>query len=94
LYIEPLALAYYMAGDFESAMGEYERIISLTTGRLYYGDIYSKSFYMLGKIYQDKGLIEKAIENYEKFLELWKEAEPDTSELLDAREQLEALQTQ
>ncbi|MBL7083500.1 MAG: protein kinase [Candidatus Aminicenantes bacterium] len=94
LYIEPLALAYYMAGDFDSAMGEYERIISLTTGRLYYGDIYSKSFYMLGKIYQEKGLTEKAIENYEKFLELWKEAEPDTPELVDAREQLEALQTQ
>jgi hypothetical protein len=39
-----------MAGDYERAKQEYERIIHLTTGRLFYGDIYAKSFYMLGRI--------------------------------------------
>jgi len=34
LFIEPLALAYYKAGDVEKAREEYERILSLTTGRL------------------------------------------------------------
>ena len=75
LFIEPLALAYYKAGDLEKAQEEYERITSLTTGRLYYGDIYTKSFYMLGKIYQQKGWKGKAIEHYEKFLHLWKDAD-------------------
>jgi tetratricopeptide (TPR) repeat protein len=51
LYIEPLALSYYMAGDLEKSQKEYERITSLTSGRLYWGDVCAKSFYMLGKIH-------------------------------------------
>jgi tetratricopeptide (TPR) repeat protein len=43
LFIEPLASAYYKAGDFENAGKEYERITSLTSGRLYCGDIYAKT---------------------------------------------------
>jgi len=93
LFIDPLALAYYKAGDLEKAREEYERIITLTYGRLFYGDIYAKSFYMLGKIYQEKGLKEKAIERYRKFLELWKEADHEFPEIADAEEQLTALQT-
>lgn len=62
LFIEPLALAYYKSGDVEKAREEYERILSLTTGRLYFGDIYAKSFYMLGRIYQEKGWEGKAME--------------------------------
>ncbi|GAJ09762.1 unnamed protein product, partial [marine sediment metagenome] len=41
-------LAYYKAGDLENARQEYERVIPLTTGRQASGDLYSKSFYMLG----------------------------------------------
>ena len=44
LFIEPLALSYYKSGDLEKAIEEYERIISPTTGRLFYGDIYAKSY--------------------------------------------------
>ena len=85
LFIEPLALAYYKAGDVEKAREEYERIISITTGRFYYGDIYAKSFYMLGRIYQEKGWVGKAIEHYDKFLYLWKGADSDTPEVEDAK---------
>jgi tetratricopeptide (TPR) repeat protein len=93
LFIEPLALAYYKAGDFEKAQVEYERIISLISGRLLYGDIYAKSFYMLGKIYQEKGMNVKAIEHYEKFLALWKDADPGIQEVSEAKKQLAALQS-
>jgi tetratricopeptide (TPR) repeat protein len=88
LFIEPLALSYYKSGDLEKAIEEYERIISLTTGRLYYGDIYAKSFYMLGKIYEQKDFKGKAIEHYEKFLDLWKNADPGIAEVEDARKRL------
>ncbi len=87
LFIEPLALAHYRSGNLEKAREEYEKIISLTIGRFYYGDIYAKSFYMLGKIYQQKGWEGKAIENYEKFLNLWKDANPDIPEITDAKKQ-------
>jgi len=93
LFIEPLALAYYKAGDFEKAREEYERIISLISGRFYYGDIYAKSFYMLGKIYQEKGLNEKAIKHYEKFLALWKDADPGIQEVSEAKKRLAALRS-
>jgi tetratricopeptide (TPR) repeat protein len=90
-FIEPLALSYYKSGDLEKAVDEYERVISLTTGRLSYGDIYAKSFYMLGKIYEQKDFKGKAIEHYEKFLDLWKDADPGIAELEDARERLVGL---
>jgi serine/threonine protein kinase/Tfp pilus assembly protein PilF len=93
LFIEPLAMAYYKAGDFEKAGEEYKKIISLISGRLPYGDIYAKSFYMMGKTYQKKGLNEKAIEHYEKFLALWKDADPGITEVSEAKKQLAALQS-
>jgi len=91
-FIEPLALAYYKSGDLEEAQKEYERITFLTWGRSGSGDIYAKSFYMLGKIYQEQGTKSKAIENYEKFLDLWKEADPSFPEVEDAKKKLAELQ--
>jgi len=90
--IEPLALAYYKAGNLENAREHYEWITSLTWSRLSWGDIYAKSFYMMGKIYQEQGKKNKAIENFEKFLDLWKEADPGIPEVEDARKQLAEIQ--
>lgn len=92
LFIDPLAFAYYKAGDYEKARQEYERIIHLTTGRLFYGDIYAKSFYMLGKIYEEKDLQRQAIEHYEKFLNLWKDADPGIAKVEDAKNRLAEMQ--
>jgi len=91
LFIDSLGLAYYKAGDLENAQTEYEAIIKLTTGRLRYGDIYAKSFYMLGKIAEQQGDKGRAIENYRKFLDLWKDADPDRPEPADARKRLAAI---
>ena len=90
-FLEPLALAYYNAGDLEKSQAEYERITLLTSGRMGWGDLYVKSFYMLGKIYEQQGDTAKAIENYEKFLDLWKDADPGIAEVEDARERLAGL---
>jgi serine/threonine protein kinase/Flp pilus assembly protein TadD len=94
LFIEPLAFAYYKTGDLEKAQEEYERITSLISGRLPYGDIYAKSFYMLGRIYQEKRLKAKAVEHYEKFLALWKDADPGIREVSEAKKQLASLGSQ
>ncbi len=94
LFFEPLALAYFEAGDFDGAQKEYERIVSLSTGRLLYGDIFAMSLYMLGKIYEEKGMEEEAIEHYEKFLSLWNGADPSVTEVADARKRLTALKSQ
>jgi tetratricopeptide (TPR) repeat protein len=52
---------------------------------------YPKSFYLLGKVYEEKGDKQKAIENTEKFLDLWKDADPDLPDLIDAKERLARL---
>jgi tetratricopeptide (TPR) repeat protein len=90
--IEPLALAYYRSGNLDKAREHYEWITSLTWGRDSWGDIYAKSFYMLGKICQEQGKSSKAIENFEKFLDLWIEADPGIPEVEDARKQLAEIQ--
>jgi tetratricopeptide (TPR) repeat protein len=90
-FMEPLARAYYQDGDLDRAQDEYEKIMRLTTGRKAWGDIYAKSFYMLGKIHEQQGSTAKAIENYEKFLDLWKDADPGLPEVDDARKRLSYL---
>jgi tetratricopeptide (TPR) repeat protein len=91
LFIEPLARAYDMNENIENAQREYEKIVSLTFGRMYQGDIYAKSLYMLGKIHQEKGETEKAVEYYEQFLEILKNPDRKSSELQDAQKQLSLL---
>jgi tetratricopeptide (TPR) repeat protein len=70
---------------------EYERLVSLTAGRLFFGDIYAKSFYTLGKIAEQQGQKAKAIEHYQKFLALWKYADPGLPEVKDAKWRLAVL---
>ena len=59
--------------------------------RLANGEIYAKSFYMLGKIYEQQGDAAKAIEHYEKFLDLWKDADPGIAAIGDARVRMKGL---
>jgi len=66
----------------------------LTYPRLWDGDIYTKSFYMLGNIYERMGKKAEAVEHYEKFLSLWKNADPGIPEVEDARKRLTALRNQ
>jgi tetratricopeptide (TPR) repeat protein len=91
LFTNSLAQAHYRAENLEKALEEYEKIISLTYPRWRDGDIYTKSYYMLGNIYERMGKKAEAIEHYEKFLELWKDADPDIAEVKDAKKRLEAL---
>ncbi len=77
-----------MSGPFVIREKGNRRISSLATGRIYYGDIYSKSFYMLGKIHEQQGDTAKAIEHYQKFPTLWKDADPGLPEVADARERV------
>jgi len=63
----------------------------LTSGREGHEDIYTKSFYMLGKICEQQGNIARAIEHYEKFLDLWKDADPGFPEVEDAKKRLAGL---
>jgi len=94
LYIYPLASAYYANRDLDRAREEFTKITLLTLGREGYGNLYAKSFYMLGKIYEEQGNSLKAIEHYEKFLDLWKDADPGIAEVEDAMKRVAGLKSQ
>jgi tetratricopeptide (TPR) repeat protein len=91
LYLDCLAQAYYRSGALDKARNEYEKITSLTAGRTSWGDIYTQSFYMLGKIAEQQRDKAKAREHYQKFLDLWKDADPGLPEVEDARKRLAGL---
>jgi serine/threonine protein kinase/lipopolysaccharide biosynthesis regulator YciM len=92
-FLNSLAKTNFQSGDLEKARREYELIVNLTTGRREAGDIYAKSFYMLGKIHEQQGDTANAIEQYEKFLDLWKGADPGIAEVDDAKKRLTELRT-
>ena len=92
LYLDSLASACLEMGDVDNAIKNYEEIALLTNGRYAWGDLYARSFYNLGKIYEQKGLKSKAGDNYEKFIGLWKDCEPRFRPLVeDARKRLAGL---
>jgi len=63
----------------------------LTFSRIWDGDIYAKSFYMMGRIYERMGKKDEAVEQYSRFLELWKDADTGIFEVGDARNRIETL---
>jgi tetratricopeptide (TPR) repeat protein len=90
-HIYPLALAYYKSGNLPKARAEFEKLTSLTAGRWDCGDFYAKGFYWLGKISEAQKDKRRARENYGKFLDLWKDADPGFPEVDDAKARLAAL---
>lgn len=94
LFINSLASAYYVAGNLDQAIIEYEKIRTLSSGRIIYGDIYALSYFKLGKIFDQKGYKSRAIMEYKSFLNLWEDADPGIAEVEDARRRLENLQSQ
>ena len=91
LFLDGLAEAYFESRDMEKAEAEYKKITALTTGRLRYGDIYVRSFYWLGRIAEQKGLKDEARDNYRKFLNFWKDADPGLRVVEDAKKRLAVL---
>ena len=93
LLIYPIAELFFETSQWDKAVAEHQKIILLTTGRLSYGDMYACSFYGLGKIHEQKGWKGKAIESYKKFIDLWKECDPQFQPVVeDARQRVKELE--
>ena len=91
-FLWSLGLAYQRAGNRDAAVKTFGDITKLTAGRLgNSADSYAKSYYMLGKLYEEMGHKAEARENYRRFLDLWKDADAGVPEVADARKRLAAL---
>ena len=94
-----LAVAgYELQGDLEKAIEKYQSLynnVMLASYGLpedfYFFRECSLVNYNIAKIYEKMRDTEKAQEYYEKFLDLWKDADPGLPEVEDARERLAAL---
>ena len=94
LFLGSLACAYYKSGDFEAAKEEYEKITRLTIGKLWYGDIFTNSHYMLARIFERTGQRKKAITHYHKFITLTENADPGILEIDEVKKRLAVLKGQ
>jgi tetratricopeptide (TPR) repeat protein/DNA-binding winged helix-turn-helix (wHTH) protein len=76
-----LAKAYLELGRFDEAIAEYERILRLNPH-------YPLANYHLGLAFERKGQKEQARAAYQRFLEVWKDADADVPEVMSARKAL------
>jgi tetratricopeptide (TPR) repeat protein len=86
-----LARIYQQSGELDRAIAEYERLITFDSKRKERWLIFPVYHYNLAKLYEEKRRSEVAIEQYEKFLHIWSEADDDLPELADARVRLAKL---
>jgi tetratricopeptide (TPR) repeat protein len=86
-----LARTYYQNNELEKAIAEYERLITFDPNSKDRSLINPVYHYLLAELYEEKGFKDKAIEQYEKFLDIWKDADEDLPELIDAKTRLARL---
>jgi tetratricopeptide (TPR) repeat protein len=73
----------------DSAIASYERAIKKPVHWL--GPIIPRYYYRLARLYEQKGMKDRAIENYTTFLRVWGKADPVYKEPADARARLAKL---
>jgi tetratricopeptide (TPR) repeat protein len=84
LYEDCLANAYLELGRWDEAIPEYRRVLRLNPN-------YPLAQYHLAQAYQGKGHTAESREAYGRFLQIWKNADADLPEVVDAKKQLLAL---
>ena len=90
-----LAKAYLASGRLGEAVAALEKALSRYDNlRAFFAIWAVKAHYLLGLAYEKSGWDKKAIEQYEEFLEIWKDADPGILEVEDAKQRLKALKVQ
>jgi tetratricopeptide (TPR) repeat protein len=80
--------AYEKMGDFDKAIEAYQKLVDFDPkgrDRRWHIPVYH---YRLGRLCEAKGLKDRAAAEYRRFLDLWKDGDPDIPELLDAKKRM------
>jgi serine/threonine protein kinase/tetratricopeptide (TPR) repeat protein len=86
-----IARIFAKKGDVAKAISEYERLfkIPFTYKSVYF--VHPLYHFRLGVLYERAGEITKAKAQYERFLDIWKDADPGRPEVEDAKKRLAGL---
>jgi|GEM_PF-3451645 len=91
LVLDALARTYRRQGKTGRAVRIYRSMTRMTAQRIPHGDIYVRAFYHLGVLYQQRGDTRRASRYLRIFLEIWKNADGENSEVIDAVRRLRKL---
>jgi len=86
-----LAEIYLKKGRLDEAVAQLEKALSRYDNDRVWTPTAVKAYYLLGLAYEKSGWNKKAIEKYEEFLDIWKNADPGIKEVADAKERLKKL---
>jgi tetratricopeptide (TPR) repeat protein len=87
------AMAYDGMGQVDSAIVYYEKFRAFPAGPPFPGyNFVPRTHQRLGELYESKGELQKAADNYARFIELWEKADPDLQpQVKEARSRLAAI---
>jgi serine/threonine protein kinase/tetratricopeptide (TPR) repeat protein len=89
-----LAEIYLKKGRLDEAVAELEKALSRYDDDRVWATTAVKAYYLLGLAYEKSGWNKKAIEKYEEFLDIWKNADQGIPEVEDAKERLKKLRVE
>ncbi len=72
-------------------MGELDKAIEKSKAVLEINPNYAQTHYLFGLVYEKKGEKEKARQHFQKFVEIWKDADENLPQLIEAKKRLEQL---
>jgi len=72
-------------------MGKLNKAVEKLEAVLEINPNYAQTHYLLGLVYEKKGKKEKAKQHFQKFVEIWKDADENLPQLIEARKRLEEL---
>jgi serine/threonine protein kinase/tetratricopeptide (TPR) repeat protein len=91
--IDFAAQVFLLEGKLEEAIAEYEKVTTIDPAAVAFRPLVHPFGHLrLGKLYEQKGLIDKAKEQYELALSYWQDADPGLAPVIDARQSLTRLQ--
>jgi tetratricopeptide (TPR) repeat protein len=88
-----LARAYLRKGDLDRAIAEYEKLITFDPNSRARFLVHPELHFRLAELYEQKGWKEKASGQYQKFLDLWKNADPGIPEVEEAKKRLAGIKS-
>jgi tetratricopeptide (TPR) repeat protein len=86
-----IGMCHVAKGSYRPAIENFEKIVDPANFSIHNAPLIPKCYYQLGRAYEALGNAELARKNYERFLDIWKNADPDQREKADAASRLAVL---